>query len=226
MKVIIAGATGFVGGALVEETLTNPTITSIHILSRRPLSKDIEANPKITVHLQEDLTQYTPELLEHLKDAQCCLWAIGGRATQFSSVEEMHKSQHDTTLSAAKAFAESLASPAVSGRKFRFVFCSGKFTEWDQDAKLWFMSDSRKSKGFVEKGLFDIASEYEAVFEVYCVRPGGIVAEGKGALNAVAAKMVFGIGVDVLAKAMCRVAIEGHGEHIIENDDLVRIGRS
>ena len=81
-------------------------------------------------------------------------------------------------------------------------------------------------QGFVEKGLFDIASEYEAVFEVYCVRPGGIVAEGKGALNAVAAKMVFGIGVDVLAKAMCRVAIEGHGEHIIENDDLVRIGRS
>ena len=76
----------------------------------------------------------------------------------------------------------------------------------------------------MEKGLFDVAKGREGVFEVFCVRPGGIVAAGKGVLHAVVAKMAFGIGVDVLARAMCKIAVEGYGEHVIENDELVRIG--
>jgi len=32
------------------------------------------------------------------------------------------------------------------GKKFRFVFCSGKFAEWDQNKTLAFMQDTRRLK--------------------------------------------------------------------------------
>jgi hypothetical protein len=32
------------------------------------------------------------------------------------------------------------------GKQFRFLFCSGKFAEWDQDKPLHFMADTRRVK--------------------------------------------------------------------------------
>jgi hypothetical protein len=47
---------------------------------------------------------------------------------------------------AAKMLAEKIA-PGLSGkRKFRFVYCSGSFTERDLNKKLYFLEESRKLK--------------------------------------------------------------------------------
>lgn len=32
------------------------------------------------------------------------------------------------------------------GKQFRFLFCSGKFAEWDQEKPLHFMLDTRRVK--------------------------------------------------------------------------------
>jgi hypothetical protein len=32
------------------------------------------------------------------------------------------------------------------GKQFRFVFCSGKFAEWDQNKSLHFLADTRHVK--------------------------------------------------------------------------------
>lgn len=72
--------------------------------------------------------------------------AIGGRATQFPDVDTYKKVQVDYTLAAASAFLEKLAPQLPEGKQFRFVFCSGKFAEWDQKKALHFMADTRHIK--------------------------------------------------------------------------------
>jgi hypothetical protein len=52
----------------------------------------------------------------------------------------------DYTLAAAKAFLAGLATQLPTGRKFRFVFCSGKYAEWDDEKQLSFISDTRHIK--------------------------------------------------------------------------------
>jgi hypothetical protein len=73
--------------------------------------------------------------------------AIGGQVKHFADLETYKRVQVDYTLAAARAFVAGFG-PALEkeGRKFRFVFCSGKFAEWDQSKSLSFMSDTRKVK--------------------------------------------------------------------------------
>lgn len=72
--------------------------------------------------------------------------AIGGRATQFPDVETYRRVQVDFTLAAARAFRETLVPQLPAGKQFRFVFCSGKFAEWDQKKPLSFLADTRRVK--------------------------------------------------------------------------------
>jgi len=68
-----------------------------------------------------------------------------------ASVELSRKVEIDFTHAAAKAFQEHLApSLKAQGKKFRFVYLSGKFAERDMTKKLWFISDTRMIKVCLE----------------------------------------------------------------------------
>ena len=73
---------------------------------------------------------------------------IGGRAGQFPDVESCRKANVDYTLAAANSFLSALAPQLPAGKKFRFVFCSGKYAEWDQEKTVAFLADSRRIKVF------------------------------------------------------------------------------
>lgn len=47
-KVLLAGATGLVGGLMLQALLTDPSVAQVHVLSRRALSV---GHPKLQVHL-------------------------------------------------------------------------------------------------------------------------------------------------------------------------------
>jgi uncharacterized protein YbjT (DUF2867 family) len=47
-KVLLAGATGLVGGLMLQALLADPAVSQVHALSRRPLTID---HPKLQVHI-------------------------------------------------------------------------------------------------------------------------------------------------------------------------------
>ncbi|KAI1403325.1 hypothetical protein F4819DRAFT_231387 [Hypoxylon fuscum] len=223
MRIIITGATGFVGGEVVRQAIANERITHAFVLTRKPLPDDISKSAKVTVIENKDFSTWPPDVLAQLVGAEGCVWAVGGRATQFPDLETAKKVSVDYTLAAANAFLTELAPKLPESQKFRFVFCSGKFAEWDQNKDLMMMKDTRRIKGQVEKGLCDLADANKDNFEVWAVRPGGIVKKHAGLMNALTVNTSGFIEVDHLAKAMLKIALEGHADRILEANVLLKI---
>jgi hypothetical protein len=76
MHLILTGATGLVGAAVLDSMLAQEAVSRISILSRRPV-KMAEGHDKAKVVIHKDFQTYDRALLEELKDAQGCVWALG-----------------------------------------------------------------------------------------------------------------------------------------------------
>ncbi len=76
MHLILTGATGLVGSAVLHNMLMQESIQRISILSRRPVEM-AEGHDKVKVIIQKDFKNYDNALLEDLKDAHGCVWALG-----------------------------------------------------------------------------------------------------------------------------------------------------
>ena len=72
MKVVLTGTTGFVGTEVMTQCLSQPAITSIVALSRRPI--DSVTHPKLKVVILEDFTVYGEDVLKELEGAEACIW--------------------------------------------------------------------------------------------------------------------------------------------------------
>ncbi|KAI9901114.1 hypothetical protein N3K66_002931 [Trichothecium roseum] len=207
MKVIVTGATGTAGRGIVKACLEDDRITEVIILTRRAVSGSVESHPKVQVVMHHDFSQYPDNLMDKLAGAEACLWAIGGTVTQFNGDKEACRRVGVTyTMAAARAMQARLAShlPATQG-KFRFVFCSGKFSEWNRTKPLFFMADSRRIKGEIEQELCGLGDAHAANFQMI----GGLYQ---------------GIGTDQLGRAMVRLAVEGYKDRIVPNETLIKLG--
>ncbi|KAE8448542.1 hypothetical protein EG329_009423 [Mollisiaceae sp. DMI_Dod_QoI] len=224
MKVILSGATGFIGGEVLNQALIHPSITSLVCLTRKPLPEAIASIPKVKVIIINDFTSYSPEILSQLEGAECCIWALGSPAHKSSNLEECRKIEIGYTHAAAEAFAKSLVpSLKAQGKSFRFVYLSGKFAERETEKHLWFLHDSRTIKGTVENGLL-VIQEKEPSFEVSIARPGGVLAKDTILPN-VLVGATMSIKVDELAAAMISEAVESSkGTRTFESDELRKKG--
>lgn len=74
MKIILTGTTGFIGTETLQQCLTNPSITSIIALSRRPLPDSLTGGPKLKVVILKDFLSYPDSVLQDIKGAQACIW--------------------------------------------------------------------------------------------------------------------------------------------------------
>lgn len=74
MKIVVAGATGKAGSAIVRECLSDDRVSKVYILTRRSLADDVQKDPKVEVILHQDFTSYSDEVLDRLSGASACLW--------------------------------------------------------------------------------------------------------------------------------------------------------
>ncbi|MCJ1287719.1 hypothetical protein MMC26_007071 [Xylographa opegraphella] len=225
MKVVICGASGLVGGEALIQCLSNKAITSVLALTRRPLATELLANSKVTNILHEDFSHYPDSLIDQLAGSEACLWAIGGMNAKFSDAATARTVNVEYTLAAAHFFATAIA-PALSstGKKFRFVYCSGWGTENDLKKPLWWMQDSRRIKGEAENGLFALAKDNEGVFEVLVVRPAGILPRGM-TLTGMLLMLGPSVKVEAVGAVMVEMAINGFEKRTLENGEIVKRGK-
>jgi uncharacterized protein YbjT (DUF2867 family) len=85
MHLILTGATGLVGSAVLDAMLKMKDITKISVLSRKPVPLADHGNdPRVQVLLHQDFGSYPPELLNQLNGATGAVWALGISQNQVS----------------------------------------------------------------------------------------------------------------------------------------------
>lgn len=81
MKLIVAGASGFVGTEVLRQSLNVPKITSVIALARRPvpipagLDSGAKASKLISVAL-ENYDKYSDDVKKQLAGANACIWYV------------------------------------------------------------------------------------------------------------------------------------------------------
>jgi nucleoside-diphosphate-sugar epimerase len=81
MKLIVTGATGFVATEVIRQSLSNPTITSIIAISRKPvpvpsnLSSDSDTS-KFRSIVIKDYSDYPEDVKKEFVGAGACIWSV------------------------------------------------------------------------------------------------------------------------------------------------------
>ena len=138
-------------------------------------------------------------------------------------VELCRKVSVGYTLAFAKAVCKQIASETTSGKPFRFVFCSGKYSEWDPNKSLLFLGDSRRIKGEVEKGLCDLADANAECLEVLVLRPTGFMDDNAPMTHMLVGSLYGAIKMSQLGRAFVQVTCEGADKRILENEEMMRM---
>jgi len=93
MKLIVTGATGFVGAEVIRQALRNPAITSIIALARKPVLLPDNAGPNAetskfsSVILEDWKSPYPPSIQDAIKGADACIWYVSIPSHLISSHE-------------------------------------------------------------------------------------------------------------------------------------------
>ncbi|KAK3717748.1 hypothetical protein LTR37_005519 [Vermiconidia calcicola] len=239
MKILLVGATGYIGTEILDQCIKHNYIEQIYCLTRRTLERKYATNRKVTQVIHEDFSQFPDYLLDKLANYRIegCIWCVGpANMKQYKNKEEAEKVQIHYPIQAANAFAAALATrldpkapPRSQKFPFRFIFMSAWGAEQNQFRSLWMWADSRKIKGAAEKGIFDIADNSDLMdgkrcFETIALRPGSVLAGGDAISTLVSEAVVPVIAVDRLAKCAIRTVLEGTGypdKRILENKDCL-----
>ena len=153
-RLLVTGATGATGSAVVHRALADPRIASVTAVSRRPLDR---SHSRLSVALLSDFTDWAP-LATELATTDACIWALGVSQTQVSDEAEYTRITRDYALAAARAL--SAANPRAS-----FLFVSGQGADPSMKSRTLFA----RVKGETENELRALLGERLVIF-----RPGYI----------------------------------------------------
>lgn len=162
--IIVTGATGSAGSAILACALQSPSISQISVLSRRPV-KLAENHPKAHVIIHEDFENYPQDVLEQLKGVTGCIWALGISSRGFTEAD-YSKITVDYPVAAAKAF-------STLGDKMNFIYVSGEGAQTSEKSSMMY----GRVKGRAENALLALSKEHTSL-NIYNIRPGTINPEG------------------------------------------------
>jgi uncharacterized protein YbjT (DUF2867 family) len=222
LKIVVFGASGMIGSAVVLAALRDPGVTEVRAVVRRPLqlaALDVVGadRSKLVEIVHADLTDLAP-IADRFIDVAACCFCVG---ISSAGVDETAytRSTADTALEAGRTIAR--VAPHAT-----FCFVSGAGTDPDSRT-MW-----ARVKGQTEQRLQTLG-----LTAVACFRPG-FIAPVDGVVSQTGAYRAFyavtrpitpflvrhapGVATTstVLARAMLRVARDGAPTGILESRDI------
>ena len=81
MKLIVAGASGFVATEVIRQSLSMPQINSVIALARHPVSVPLDLGQsadasKLHSVVLDNYGSYTEDVMKQLADADACIWYV------------------------------------------------------------------------------------------------------------------------------------------------------
>ena len=138
LTALVAGASGLVGGELLDALLADPRYAQVHSLGRRPLPRQ---HPKLQQHTV-DFARLADSPLPPAQEAFCCL---GTTIKKAGSPQAFRAVDHDAVL----AFARAARQAGV--KRFLVVTALGA----NKDSRVFY----NRVKGEVEQALRDVGFE-------------------------------------------------------------------
>jgi hypothetical protein len=190
MKVIVFGATGFVGSEVTTQLLAQPDVSEVVCVTRRPTGRK-DGKLREVIHI--DFLTYEPDLLAQLAGAAGCIWALGGKVSDLGE-EGFEQLTHAYPIAFAREVSDGLAAP------FTFCYVSGAGADPSETARIPWERETRLYKGRTERDLAALAQSHPRL-TVFSFRPGGILPRTASPLVRVLAGPIS-IPVVALAAAM------------------------
>ncbi len=209
MKILLFGATGSAGAAVLDACLAASIVDEVRAITRRPL---MHTSPKLRTFVHKDFLNYAT-IQEAFRDIDACLFCLGISSTQVSQ-EEYRTITYSYTLAAANMF--KLQSPGAA-----FHYISGQGTK-PGSRLVW-----ARVKAQTEQDLIDLV-------EADCWRPAFIDAKPSASLPKIYALLqplgrllkpfpsLYIRGHD-LGRAMLQATRENLRRRIIENAEIRQI---
>jgi uncharacterized protein YbjT (DUF2867 family) len=220
MNVLILGATGMIGQAVLRECLLDDGVSRVLTLGRSAVPV---SHRKLRQIVHADLFDLSP-IESQLDELDACFFCLGVSAVGMSEVEYT-RITHDLTLSVAATLAR--LDPGMT-----FTYVSGAGTDsTEQGRTMW-----ARVKGRTENALLRLPFR-----SAYMMRPGAIVP-----MHGIKSRTtVYRVGYLLLSpvtpllsrlfpkyvttservgRAMLRLARTGHRSPIVENLDIDRLG--
>ncbi|KAH6658498.1 hypothetical protein BKA67DRAFT_656687 [Truncatella angustata] len=232
MKLIVAGATGFVGSEVIRLSLERPDITSVIALSRTPisllqLSKDGADVSKLENVIVKDYRDYPDSVRKAFAGANACIWTIAVTPARTGGVsfEEIKQVCQDYPLIGLRTMRDSGVN-----RPFRFIYLSGSAAPRDSTKPPPFLSEYLVMRGETENRLLAIASESKGALEVCAAKPGWITDTTFTRRSIMAFVMRLAVSMPSVSVAECSAAmldqiVHGFDTEPLLNEAMVTIGR-
>jgi len=119
MKILLFGASGTAGGAVLRACLNTPVVDELRAIVRKPLG---QTHAKLREFVRANYADFAP-VADAFRDVDACLFCLGISVTQVSK-EEFVRISHDYAIAAANTL--KTQSPAAA-----FHYISGAGTRAD-----------------------------------------------------------------------------------------------
>jgi uncharacterized protein YbjT (DUF2867 family) len=215
IKLIITGATGMVGEAVLMECLNHPDVESILVINRKPCGY---SSPKLTEIIHENFFDLSP-VKERLAGYNACFFCLG-----VTSLGKKEPEYYSLTYTLTIEFAG-----IVAGLNPEMTFCyiSGAGTDSSEKGKLMWA----RVKGKTENDLMKLPFR-----KVFAFRPGFLLAS-KGQKRVNKYHVLFNFLYPVLRRtlpkyvstlkelglAMINCVTKGYEKQILEVPDIIRL---
>lgn len=222
MKILLFGATGMIGQAVLRECLLDPAVNQVLAVVRSSTGKQ---HAKLEEIVHSDFSDYS-SIVDRWMGFDACIFALG--ISSAGMAEEAYRTiTYSYTLAAAKAFYA--ASPRAN-----FIYVSGMGADSSGKGRIMWA----RVRGVTENTLFDIPFKGVYVFRPAFIQPlHGIKAKtplynafyGATALLFPLWKVLFPKGVtttELIGRGLIEVGRNGYPKRLLEAADIAELGNS